>query len=146
MTQYSTTSGNVTVDRATHVSTKTDSPVDTEPPKKVFRKKKTIFRFYQMIWYVLYFIEFLLGFRFFLKALGANPFAGFTAFVYGITQPLTLPFQGLFPTPVSGRYVVEWSTLIAMVVYLLVAYALVEFFQFVKPVSQEEVEESVDEQ
>ena len=138
------------VDNTPHTKTTTrvvqeDANVDNEPPKKVFKKKKTIFRFYQVIWYALYLLEFLLAFRFFLKALAANPNSGFAAFVYGITDPFTWPLMGLFPVPARGGFIVEWFTLIAMIVYFLVAYALVEFFQFVKPVSKEEVEGSVDE-
>lgn len=128
-------------------TTKQVSPsIRSEPPQKVFEKKKTIFRFYQVIWYGLGIVETLLLFRFVLKAFGANPFSGFASFIYAVTEPLALPFQGIFPTPGSGIYVVEWSTIIAMVVYALFAYGIIEIFQFVKPVSQEEVEQTVDEQ
>lgn len=121
------------------------SSVKTDSPQKAFQKKKTIFRFYQIIWYVLGIIEFLLGFRFIFKALGANPFSGFASFIYSITDPLTLPFQGIFRTNGNGLYVLEWSTLIAMVIYAIIAYGLIAIFQFIKPVSQEEVEQTVDE-
>jgi uncharacterized protein YggT (Ycf19 family) len=120
--------------------------IKTEHPQKVFEKKKTIFRFYQIIWYALTVIEFLLGFRFFLKAFGANPFNSFANFIYALSDPFALPFSGLFRSGISNSYVIEWSTLFAMVVYLLVAYGLVEIFQFVKPVTKEEVEQTVDEQ
>ncbi len=123
----------------------TEETVREGPPQKVFEKKKTIFRFYQVIWYGLSIIEALLGFRVLFKALGADPFSGFVSFVYATTDPLALPFQGIFRISVSGTNVIEWSTLVAAVVYLLIAYGLVEFFQFIKPVSKEEVEENVDE-
>src|SRR5436189_5499252 len=67
--------------------------VKMEHPQKVFEKKKTIFRFYQIIWYIVAVVEILLGFRFFLKALASNPFSGFTSFINSITNQLTLPFQ-----------------------------------------------------
>lgn len=121
-------------------------PVRTEHPQKVFEKKKTIFRFYQVIWYILTIIEFLLVFRFFLKAFGASPFSGFTSLIYALTDPLSIPFQGIFRASISGTYVLEWSTLIAMLVYALLAYGLVELFQFVKPVTPDEVEQTVDSQ
>ena len=118
--------------------------VKMEHPQKVFEKKKTIFRFYQVIWYILAVVEILLGFRFFLKALSANPFSGFTTFINSLTHPLTLPFQGIFGASIQGIYVIEWSTLFAMIVYLLLAFGLVELFQFIKPVTKEEVEQTVD--
>lgn len=117
----------------------------TESTQKVFQQKKTIFRFYQVIWYILGVIETLLLFRFALKAFGANPFTGFVSFVYGVTDPLVLPFQGIFRISGQGIYTIEWSTLVAVVVYALIAYGLVEIFQLVKPVSKDEVEQSVDE-
>ena len=122
-----------------------DHAVEEEQPKKVLDQKKTIFRFYQIIWHILTIIEALLIFRSVLKLLGANPFSGFTAFVYGLTDPLALPFQGILRNSVSGGNVIEWSTMIAAVVYFLFAYGVVIFLQFVKPVSKEEVEQTVDE-
>ena len=64
--------------------------------------------------------------RIILKALAANTGAGFTRFVYGITDPLIAPFQGIFATPhVGGGSVFEFSSIVAIVVYVLVAWAVV---------------------
>ena len=71
-------------------------------------------------------IEALLVIRFVLKALGANAEAGFAQFVYGITSPLVAPFVGLFGTPqAAGGAVLEVHTLIAVIIYALVAWLLV---------------------
>lgn len=117
-----------------------------EHPQKVFQKKKTIFRFYQVVWYILTVIETLLAFRVMFKAIGADPFSGFVSFVYMITDPFALPFQGIIRASVNGMSIIEWSTMIAAAVYLLIAYGIVELLQFIKPVSQEEVEQTVDTQ
>lgn len=114
-----------------------------EHPAKTFEKKKTIFRTYQLIWYVLGVIEVLLGFRIVLKALGANPVSEFTSLMYNLSNPFALPFRGVLSATVSGNSVFEWSTLFAMAVYALVAYGLIELIQFVKPVTPEEVEHKV---
>src|SRR6266567_7495930 len=114
--------------------------VVTEHPQRVYEKKKTIFRAYQVIWYILAVIEILLLFRVALKALGANPAHGFTAFVYNVSDPLALPFSGIFGITVSRGSVLEWSTLIGMLVYAIVAYGIVYLFQFINPVNPEEVE------
>src|SRR5688572_13843637 len=118
--------------------------VQTEHPQKAFEKKRTIFRSYQVVWYVLTFIEILLAFRTTFKAIGANPFSGFVSLIYGITDPLIIPFAGILGTSASGSSVIEWSTIVAAVVYLLIAWGLVSLLQFAKPVSQEEVEQEVD--
>lgn len=119
-------------------------PVATEHPQKVFEKKKAIFRMYQVIWYILAIIEVLLGFRMTLRALGADPTSGFASLIYALSNPLSLPFSGILPITLSGRSVFEWSTLIAAVVYFLIAYGIIHLLQFVKPVTPIEVAEKVD--
>jgi len=68
----------------------------------------------------------LLIIRVILKALAANTGADFTRFVYGITDPLVAPFQGIFATRQAGTGgVFEFSSVVAIVVYALVAWAIV---------------------
>lgn len=128
-------------------TTKTVVPPGTpEPPHKVFQKKKTIFRAYQIIWYILAVIEILLAFRMVLKALGANPFSGFATFIYALSGPFAGPFNGLFNVSVTQTGAVfEWSTIIAAAVYALVAFGIVQLIQMAKPVTKQEVEQTVDE-
>ncbi|MBP7843136.1 YggT family protein [Candidatus Woesebacteria bacterium] len=69
----------------------------------------------------------LLMFRFILKFLGANPSTPFVAFIYENTQPLLEPFLFAFPAPsISGRYVIEFTTLFAMFVYAFISYLIEE--------------------
>ena len=117
-----------------------------EHPQKTYAKKKAIFRAYQVIWYILGVIEVLLFFRVILKALGANPGSGFANLIYSLSNPLALPFRGIFQTTVVEGSVFEYSTLIAGAVYAIVAYGLVQLFQLVKPTNPEEVQEKVDTQ
>lgn len=60
-----------------------------------------------------------------LKLLGANPHATFATFTYGVTDFLLAPFHGLLPTIVSGSSVLELSLLVAILIYSLIALALV---------------------
>jgi len=77
------------------------------------------------IYFIFGLIEALLLIRFVLKALGANAEAGFAQFIYGITGPLIAPFLGLFGTPqAASGATLELHTLIALVVYALVAWLL----------------------
>lgn len=117
-------------------------PIQTEHPQKVFEKKKVIFRTYQVIWYILGVIEVLLAFRIFLRMSGAYP-SEFTNLIYFLSAPLAVPFRGIIKTTNEGA-VIEWSTLVAMVVYILLAYGLVKLLQFIKPVTPQEVEKEVD--
>ncbi len=100
----------------------------------------------QIVWYLLGLLEALLAFRFVLKLMGANPTAGFTNFIYAVTWPFTAPFNAVFlKTAVQGS-IFEWTTLLAMLVYYLVAFAIVKLFLISKTVSTPEAAEKLDKQ
>ena len=80
----------------------------------------------EFIYWVLGIIEGLLAIRFFFRLAGANPVAGFVQFIYGITNVLMAPFFAIFPTARVERSVFEWSILVAMIVYLLIAWTILK--------------------
>ena len=121
-------------------TTQVELEVKGEAPQKVYEKKKTILRSNQIIWYVLSFIEVLLVFRLVLKVLGANQFTGFTSLIYTITAPLALPFTGVVGTSATGNSVLEWSTIIAGIVYLCVAWGLVYLLEIIYPITPRDIE------
>lgn len=120
--------------------------VATGSPQKTYETKKAIFRTYQVIWYILGVIEVVLAFRVLLKLLGANAESGFTNFIYMVSNPFALPFAGILGITGISNMTLEWSTLIAMGVYAIVAYGIVALFQLVKPTNPQEVDQSVDNQ
>ena len=71
-------------------------------------------------------LEGLLGIRFVLELLGANPAAGFAQFIYTVTNPFLAPFAGLFGKAQSGGSVFDVSILVAILVYALIAWVLVK--------------------
>ena len=91
-------------------------------------------------------LEIGLGLRFGLKLIAANAAAGFADFIYGITQPFVAPFQALVGTPTSGGTVLEVTTLIAMAVYALGVWILLQLIAilFARP-SARTVSRSVSE-
>jgi uncharacterized protein YggT (Ycf19 family) len=99
---------------------------------------KPLFRGVQIVWYILGILEALLAFRFLLKLAGANPYAGFTQLVYGITYPFAEPFLDVFRITVVQGKIFEWTTLLAMVVYWLIAVAIVRLFVMSRTVSTPE--------
>jgi YggT family protein len=81
-------------------------------------------------------LEALIGMRFFLKLIAANPQAGFAQFIYDVTAVFLVPFQGLTATPSAGGSVLELWSLIAMFVYALLAWGTIRtlWILFDKPV------------
>ncbi len=79
----------------------------------------------RFIWLVAGLIMGLLALRFLLRLLGANPSNGFADFIYNLSYPFAAPFFGLFSYTedlASGRF--EFETLVAIVVYALIAWLL----------------------
>jgi uncharacterized protein YggT (Ycf19 family) len=111
-----------------------------DAPQKIYEKKKSILRASQVIWYILGFIEVLLIFRFVLKVLGANPLVGFTSLIYTITTPLAGPFTGILGTSITGSSMFEWSTIVAAIVYLCVAWGLVYLMDLIYPITPSDVQ------
>jgi hypothetical protein len=107
---------------------------------------KPLYRGTQIVWYILSILEALLAFRLVLKLLGANSAAGFTSFIYNVTSPFASPFLNVFKvTKVQGS-VFEWTTVLAMIVYALVAMAIIKLFVMSKSVSTPEAAAKLDNQ
>lgn len=107
---------------------------------------KPLYRGTQIVWYIAGFVEAILAFRFVLKLLGANPSAGFSSFIYGITYPFAAPFLTVFKiTKVEGS-LFEWTTLLAMLVYWFVAMAIAKLLVMGKTVSTPEAAVKLDSQ
>jgi YggT family protein len=93
------------------------------------------FKATQLIWLLLGILEALIALRFVFKLIGVNAANAFAAFLYGVTDLFVAPFASLTGAPAAGGMVLEISSLIAMVVYLLLAWALerVVYVLFYRP-------------
>src|SRR5215212_5464651 len=67
----------------------------------------------------------LIGIRFLLKLLAANPANPFAQLVYFITTPFLWIFQGITYTPSFQGIQVEFFSLIAIIVYSLICWIIV---------------------
>lgn len=95
----------------------------------------TIWSFNRLVYYFFSVIEMLLVFRFVLKILGANPLSPFVSFIYALSSVFEAPFRGIFRTAVTEgietRAIFEPSTIVAILVYIVVAAGLVELIKIV---------------
>jgi YggT family protein len=81
----------------------------------------------QLIWLLGGLLQGLLGLRFLLKLMAANPGSPFTQFLYGLTDLFLWPFFALTATPSTEQGIVlEIPTLFAMLVYGLATWVLVK--------------------
>lgn len=92
---------------------------ESNQEQRIFSFKAT-----QWIWLGLGIIEALIGLRIVLKLIAANPESPFAAFIYNVSAIFLYPFAGLVGTPAAGGVVLELSSIIAMLVYALLAWGL----------------------
>ncbi len=83
----------------------------------------------RLIYYFFGFIEVLLTFRLLLKVLGANSSSSFVGGIYAVTGAFVLPFSGIFRGSYQGGSAFEPGTLVAIAVYGLVAWGIVELLR-----------------
>lgn len=108
---------------------------------------KPLFRGTQIVWYLLGIIEVLLAFRFILKLLGANPAAGFTSLIYNVTYIFAAPFLSVFRSSrIAEGNIFEWTTLLAMLVYAIIAWGIIKLFMMGRTVSTPEAAVKLDDQ
>jgi|SRR6186997_3242079 hypothetical protein len=103
-------------ERMTEVTSVQQEP---EREQRIFTFKVT-----QLIWLFLGILEALIALRIGLKLIGANPGSPIVAMIYGLTSLFLFPFEGMVATPAAGSSVLELSSLFAMVIYALIAWAV----------------------
>jgi len=85
-----------------------------------------------VIYFLLGVVEVILALRFLFRLLGASQDNSFTLFLYHLSQVFVAPFDGIFHDQALGtRSVFELSTLIAMLIFALLAWGLVALSQVV---------------
>lgn len=99
---------------------------------------KPLYHGVRIVWFLLGLIEILLAFRFALKFFGANPGAAFTNLIYSASAIFAAPFGAVFGVTQVAGSVFEWTTLLAMFVYWIVAIGVVNLFLMGKTVSTPE--------
>lgn len=79
-----------------------------------------------LVWWFTGILEGLIGLRVVLRMMAANPGNPFANFVYTVSDVFLWPFQTLVNNPSSEGVVLEVSSIVAMIVYLLLAWVFVE--------------------
>ena len=97
------------------------SQKEPEREQRIFTFKAT-----QLIWLLFGMLIALIALRIGLMLIGANPASPIVALIYGFTGLFLFPFTGLINSPTSGNMVLELSSVFAMLIYGLVAWAIVK--------------------
>ena len=79
----------------------------------------------RVVYFVLGVVEVILLLRLIFRLLGANESSAFVMFLYNLSHIFVGPFNGIFNDQALGRSVFEISTVVAMIVYALIAWGIV---------------------
>jgi hypothetical protein len=102
------------------------NPIEDSPVENKATSLQTVER---LVYFIFGALEILLVFRFVLKLAGASIASTFVAFIYGLTGIFILPFEGIFhrglAQGIETTSVFEPATLMAIIVYAVVAWGIV---------------------
>lgn len=100
----------------------------------------------RVVMFVFGVIEVFIALRFVLTLFGANAEAGFVSFVYAVSDIFMAPFNSIFSTQSVEGATFEWSALVAIAVYALIAWGLVSLIRALTPRRHSETVERVETQ
>lgn len=100
---------------------------DPETTAEDLKPSPSVTKAIRIINYFFVLVEGLIVIRILLKALGGNPFNPFVNFIYSLTYPFVFPFLSAFnwQTASTGLGIFEFGSLLAIVFYILLNYAIV---------------------
>lgn len=82
----------------------------------------------RVVWYIAGFIIVFLALRVLLLLLAANQGNFFVDLVYGVGGFFAAPFAGIFATPTYGQLFFDTASVVAIVVYALLAWGISKAF------------------
>lgn len=87
----------------------------------------------RIVWFIAGLITIVIALRFVFLLLGANQGAAFTDFIYSLSAPFVAPFVGIFGEPTYGQSVFDTSSILAIVIYLLIAWGIAKLLTIGSP-------------
>ncbi|MGA7673258.1 MAG: hypothetical protein WBW04_22765 [Nitrolancea sp.] len=126
------------VDREVIVDRPGRDPVDYDydTESEHARRIITYRRISAVIWTITGFIEILIGLRILFKLLAANAGNGFVNFIYNLSGVFVNPFQGMVNDVTSGSTILEINSLIAMLLFALLAWGVMKLVWLILSVTE----------
>lgn len=89
-----------------------------------------------VVWTICGFVEILVGLRVLFKLLAANAGNGFVKFIYDLSGVFVDPFQGIVKNVTSGSSILEINSLIAMLIFALIAWGVLKLVWLILTVTE----------
>lgn len=108
----------------------TVDPVVVTPVKVAATPTQT---YEYLVYYIFGALEVLLAFRLILKLFGASMASAFVRFIYNLSRIFVMPFEGIFrrvtTEGIETVSVLEPSTVVAIIVYAILAVGIVKLIR-----------------
>ena len=89
------------------------------------------FRLAAVVWFIAGAVEIFVAARFLGKLFGASAQSAFVNFIYQVSSPMVAPFTGIFGDTGTKTNTFETASLVAIVVYAVIAWGLVVLIRIV---------------
>jgi uncharacterized protein YggT (Ycf19 family) len=97
----------------------------TETTSEHPARSSGVYTLANLIYLLFGLLEAVLILRLLFELLAANAANGFVNFIYSLSGPFVAPFYGIFGQPAANGSVLDTATIVAIVIYAIVAWALV---------------------
>jgi len=98
----------------------------------------------RVVMFVFGVVELLLLVRFFLLLVGANTQTGFVQWIHDLSGIFMAPFNAILGVQTINGAVFEWSALVAIVVYAVIAWLIIALIRALTPRRGPETVETVE--
>ncbi|HTK39234.1 MAG TPA: YggT family protein [Patescibacteria group bacterium] len=117
--------------QSTEVRTTTAQPADANVSRQTVattRRSSSAVIAQRVVWYIAGLIIVFLALRVVLLLLAANQGNFFVDFVYAVGGFFAAPFAGIFGAPTYGQFYFDTASVVAIVVYALLAWGIAKAF------------------
>jgi len=102
---------------------------------RVYKTNENYLKLRKIVYFILGILEILFALRLVFKLLGASHSSAFVSLIYSLSGFFQTPFDYIFRTAIANgietRSVLEPATIIAMIVYALIAYGIIKLIKIV---------------
>lgn len=107
-------------------------PYEPEDPEYVRQRHMIVFqKIANIVWLITFFILAVILLRFVMLLINANEQNGFVSWVYDTSAFFVRPFLGITEDPSFNGSVLEVNSLIAMLIYMLLIYGILQLVRVV---------------
>lgn len=107
-------------------------PYEPEDPEYVRQRHMIVFqKISNIVWLITFFILAVILLRFVMLLINANEENSFVSWVYDTSQFFVRPFLGITEDPSFNGSVLEINSLIAMLIYMLLIYGILQLVRVV---------------